>query len=213
MANRHTKNPQYRLQITHLLEVLQTWDAKLRRPVLLVACGGTALTLYGHKESTKDVDFLIPIPDDYAQIIKVISSLGYRRATGFGYRHPEQPWIFDLYSGQTIFETSLLDPIQDVGNRRVVKSFKHITLACLTPFDLIISKMFRGTAVDVDDSVTMIRSEDLDLAQLAKRYRETADYYVNPAKCKLNLQYLIRALQEKGIKATALKKMSKKWIP
>jgi hypothetical protein len=203
----------YRLQKSHLLDVLETWDAKLRKPVLLAACGGTALTLYGHKESTKDVDFLIPIPDDYERIIKLITGLNYRRATGFGWGHPEQPWIFDLYRGQTIFETALLDPIQDVENHKVIKQFKQITLACIQPFDLIISKMFRGTMVDVDDCVIMIKSETLNLDALAQRYKETADYYIRPSKCKTNLQYLITELQMHDIDTTDLERMSATWNP
>src|SRR5471030_834283 len=98
-------NAQYRLELNDLMQVLETWDSKLRKKVFLAACGGTALTLYGHKESTKDVDFLIPYFEHHQAVVKVITALGYRRATGFGYKHSDQPWIFDLFLGQTIFET------------------------------------------------------------------------------------------------------------
>lgn len=48
------------LTVDDLLKVLQEWDSFLTKQISLFACGGTAITIYGHKESTKDVDLLIP---------------------------------------------------------------------------------------------------------------------------------------------------------
>jgi len=39
---------------------LSIWDSYLRKKVHLIACGGTALTLMTIKESTKDIDLIIP---------------------------------------------------------------------------------------------------------------------------------------------------------
>lgn len=151
---------------------------------------GTALTLLNYKESTKDVDLLIPDPKHYDSIVKIIKSLGYRHATGSGYLHPQGTWLFELYRGQTIFQTELLDPIQEPGNHRIIKQFRMLTLACLNPEDLIISKMFRGIMVDVEDSILLLRSEVIDLKNLAERYKATGDYYYNPPDCKHKLTYL-----------------------
>jgi hypothetical protein len=52
----------YRLTGDKLLETLENWDALLNFPVHLIGCGGTALTLLGIKESTKDIDLIVPIP-------------------------------------------------------------------------------------------------------------------------------------------------------
>jgi hypothetical protein len=177
----------------------------------VVACGGTALTLLGYKESTRDVDLLVPIPNDYEALIRLLESLGYKPATGNGWKHPNVPWIFDLFRGQTIFQTELLDPIHEKENHRTIFEFNKLTLACLNPADLIISKMFRGTDVDVQDSVLMLKSEPLDLHYLAERYKETADYYYNPAICKTNLGYLIDGLDREGIDSKSLKEVKEQW--
>lgn len=58
-------NDRYRLSADDLLAILKDWDAGLKQKCLVVACGGTALTLQGYKESTNDVDLLVPIPKDY----------------------------------------------------------------------------------------------------------------------------------------------------
>jgi hypothetical protein len=203
----------YRLTVDDLLGVLAEWDDRLSGKVFVAACGGTALTLYGHKESTRDVDLLVPDPAHYQLLVKTITALGYKPATGNGYRHPQRPWIFDLFRGQTIFQTELLDPVQDDGQHRVIKTFKRIVLACINPDDLIISKMFRGTLVDLQDSIMMIKSEGLDLNALAERYKETAGYYFHPEICKKNLGYLIADLEKENIDATPLKEMTEQWMP
>jgi hypothetical protein len=206
-------NDLYRLNLDDLYQVLGTWDEKLPRKVFLAACGGTALTLYGYKESTKDVDFLIPNLDQYDILIRAITKMNYKKINLYKFDHPNKRWQFDLYRGQTIFETGLLDPVQDEGRHRVIKSFKNIILACINPEDLIISKMFRGSMVDVQDSIIMIKAENMDLTSLAQRYRETAGYYIRPEQCKTNLHYLIQDLETEGLDPSPLKEMSDLWNP
>ena len=203
----------FRLNIDNLTEALEEWDAALRTHILVVACGGTALTLYGHKESTKDVDFLVPLPKDYSALINTLKKLGYRQATGYGYKHPNRPWLFDLFKGQTVFQTELLDPIHQPGNHRLVRNFKRLHVGCLNPSDLIITKMFRGTSLDVEDSVVMIKSEQLDMGAFATRYKETAEYYYNPDECKRNLQYLITEMDRQKLSTEKLREMSDRWNP
>lgn len=143
--------------------------------------------------------------------MRLLQLLGYKPATGNGWKHPNVPWIFDLFRGQTIFQTELLDPIHEKANHRVIFDFGKLTLACLNPADLIISKMFRGTNVDVQDSVLMLKSEPLDMQYLAERYKATADYYYNTAACKTNFGYLIDELDRQGVDSTALKKVREQW--
>jgi hypothetical protein len=206
-------NAHYRLTVANLFEILDEWNIQLNARIFVAACGGTALTLYGYKESTLDVDFLIPDLQHHDILIKALSALGYKRATGNALKHPSNPWIFDLFRGQTIIQTELLDPIQDEGKHRVIKVYDRIVLACINPDDLIISKMFRGTQVDVQDSILMIKTEKVDLKQLAQRYKETAGYYYNPAECKKNFGYLIGALDEQSIDTTLLREMDEQWTP
>ena len=46
----------YRVLADELMETLGAWDELIpgREKIRLIACGGTALTLLGYKESTKD---------------------------------------------------------------------------------------------------------------------------------------------------------------
>ncbi|MFX7106344.1 hypothetical protein ABTI05_19550, partial [Acinetobacter baumannii] len=80
----------------------------------------------GHKPSTIDVDLLVPDPADYKLLVQTIKSIGYRQTTGFGYKHRAAPWKFDLFSGQTIFQTELLDPVQDPNRHVVIQRFNNV---------------------------------------------------------------------------------------
>ncbi len=64
----------YRIDKQTLLNVLEQWNQFLRRKVHLIACGGTAMTLFQVKPSTKDVDFMIPRANEYGYLIKALKS-------------------------------------------------------------------------------------------------------------------------------------------
>jgi hypothetical protein len=164
----------YRLTVADLLSILETWDRSLSGPVLIVACGGTALSLNGYKDSTKDADFLVPLTKDYETLLSLLKKKNYQQSSGNGWISAENLWIFQLYKGNQFFVTEFLDPVHLEGNHKVIQKFKRLTLACLNAEDLIISKMFRGDQVDVDDCIAIIKKENLCLESLGSRYKETA---------------------------------------
>jgi hypothetical protein len=203
-------NKGYHFTAEQLLEELQKWDRALRTDVIVVACGGTALTIQGYKEATIDVDFLVPIPSQHKVLSNLLYRLNYRDVNG-GICPPGQNWIFQLWPGQTVFVTELLDPVHEVGNHRLIRQFKHLRLGALNPDDLIISKMFRGTTVDAEDSVLLIRSENIDLSALAKRYKETAGYYYNSDNCRKGLWTLIGQMEKENLNPGPLRELYDKW--
>lgn len=62
--------------------------------------------------------------------------------------------------------------------------------------DLIISKMFRGDEVDIQDSLILFKNEGVDLKKLEKRYRKTAKYYFGEDKVLRNLEVLLVRLNK-----------------
>ena len=204
---------EYRLTIDDLYLVLNEWDLLLKTRLLLVACGGTALTLQGFKESTKDVDFILPHPKQHQTLINTLESAGYRRATGSGWKHPEKPFIFDLYVGQRIFTTDLLDALHTSDRHRPVRVLKHLTVAVINSLDLIISKMFRGDQVDVDDSILLLKQQEIDLNALFSRYKETAAFSTFGEKCKKNFAYLIAEMDRHDFDTAKVKEEMQQWTP
>jgi len=186
----------YRLEKQGLWDILEAWDPFMPRKVRLVACGGTALTLQDLKDSTKDVDFLIPDQDEYKAVLRTIQKLHYRPASGNGWAK-DGGFIFDLFRGKAVFQTELLNSPLDAGMHIPIREFKKISVSALNDFDLVISKMFRGTEVDVEDCARLIRGrKTFDWEKLKERYKETAQYDLNPDKMVKNLEYLLAEFEE-----------------
>jgi len=67
-----------------LLKNISIWDRYLKKKVHIIACGGTALTLLNLKESTKDIDLLLPIPGEYKYLVKILAMRGQQEQDGTG---------------------------------------------------------------------------------------------------------------------------------
>ena len=125
-----------------------------------------------------------------------LKDAAYKPATGYGWKRPDESIIFDLYPGKTVYQTELLtSPLTSQGNRKI-REWNKIYLGVLNPVDLIISKMFRGDEVDIQDSLTLFKNEHVDLKKLEKRYRETAKYYFGEDKVLKNLEVLLARLKK-----------------
>ncbi|OGX14561.1 MAG: hypothetical protein A2351_01345 [Omnitrophica bacterium RIFOXYB12_FULL_50_7] len=189
---------EYRIKADELTRTLQVWDELMpgRRKIRLVACGGTALTLMGCKESTKDVDFLVPDPEEYHRLVDFLTKAGYQQVTQYGWKRDGETILFDLYPGKKVYVTELLTSPLARGGSQKWKAWNKIEVLVLNPTDLIISKMFRGTEVDIQDCLLLLSKEKLDLEKFKRRYRETAQYEIGEAKVLRNLEILLKRWQE-----------------
>lgn len=85
----------------------------------------------------------------------------------------------------------------DQGKHIVVKEWRHIYLGAINLMDLIITKMFRGTSVDISDCIAVFMTGEIDAEQLLARFRKAAQYDLNPDKVMKNFIYFIEKLFEK----------------
>ncbi|MDD5226126.1 MAG: DUF6036 family nucleotidyltransferase [Candidatus Omnitrophica bacterium] len=186
----------YRIDRRELERTLKGRDELIpgRGKVHLVACGGTALTLMGYKESTKDVDFLVPRTEEYEKLIDFLGKAGYKQATQFGWKREQEAILFDLYPGKRVYTTELLTSPLDRGGCRKWNEWKKIFVGILNPEDLVISKMFRGTETDIQDCLLLLAKEKIDLGKLKKHYQETAQYEIAEAKVMRNFDILLGRL-------------------
>lgn len=179
---------------------LSTWDELIpgRGKICLIACGGTALTLMGYKESTKDIDFLVPKFVDYKRLVGFLKRAGYQQVSGYGWKRSKEVFVFDLYPGNSVYTTELLSSPLGRGRNRKLRQWKKIYLGVLNPIDLVITKMFRGAEVDFQDCLLLLKREKVDLKKLEKRYRETASYDVSETKVLKNLALLLERFRKGG---------------
>ena len=191
---------EYRIDKTGLLERLSAWNGFLKRKVRLIACGGTALTLLDVKPSTKDVDLLVPVIEECNYLIKTLKDLGYKSASGAGWARGDG-FIFDLFPGKRIHTTELLESPLDSGNNIPVKEFTHIYLGVLNHYDIIISKLFRGTSIDMEDCLMLMRAkkEEIDMGKLTERFNETAAYEISKDRGRKNFEHFKKLIDKEKL--------------
>jgi hypothetical protein len=189
--------PEYRINSDQLIETLTVWDDLLpgREKIRLIACGGTALTLLGYKPSTVDVDFLVPIEDEYKRLVQFLEQAGYEQVSGHRWKKSGETIVFDLFVGNSVYTTALLDSPLEPGKNRKIREFKKIYLGVLNPIDLIITKLFRGHGVDFEDCRLLFEKEKVNMVDLEKRYKETASYEIGEEKVLKNFEVFLQRLK------------------
>ena len=192
---------EYRLDKHALLNTMEQWNRFLKRKVHLVACGGTAMTLLQVKPSTKDVDFMIPLSNEYAYLIKILKTLGYEQVTGSGWRRKGDLFRFDLFEGNRIHTTELLQSPLERGNHTLFKEYNRLYIGILNEYDLIASKLMRGTTVDFEDCLMLMRSmrDRIDTKRLVHHYRELASYDVAEARIAVHIDRFMELLKKDKI--------------
>jgi len=74
----------------------------------------------------------------------------------------------------------------------------HVYVGILNHYDLMISKLFRGDSVDIDDCKALIRQKnsEIDIDIFKKRFLESAKYDNNEEKQKKTLEYFLSSIKE-----------------
>jgi hypothetical protein len=193
------RSKRYRIKGIDLLDTLENWDSLMNFRVRLIACGGTALTLLNIKESTKDIDLIVPEKNEYDKLIKFLMALNYR-FKGNGLAHEDDPnFIYQLWCGNRVFTTDLLESPLKGNNHILINRWSHIYLGVLNLTDLIITKMFRGTPADREDCIAAFATGQVKADKLFERYYEAARYDLNPEKVLQNFGYLAEGLHEEQL--------------
>jgi hypothetical protein len=191
----------YRLDKQALLDVLGQWNGFFRRKIHLIACGGTALTLMDIKPSTKDVDFMVPVEREYRYLIRILKDLGYQQKAGSGWQKKGEPFIFDLFVGKRVHTTELLTSPLQTGNNTLLKEFSHLYIGILNPYDLIASKLFRGTGVDFEDCLMLVkaRKDDIDIKRVERHFKKLASYDISEKRITTYIEDFLDLLKKEGL--------------
>jgi hypothetical protein len=191
----------YRLNKNRLLDILGDWNRFLKRKVHLIACGGTAMTLLGVKPSTKDVDFMAPREAEYRYLTEQLKALGYKQTTGSCWMRQGEDFRFDIFSGNRIHTTELLDSPLDEGRHSALMEFSHLFIGILNDYDLIASKLMRGTRVDFDDCVSLAEAHQatLDIQKLVRHFIDLVRYDVAEHRLRPHIDHFLDLLKERGL--------------
>ncbi len=181
---------EYRLRKLDLTNTLIGWSRFIKRKVHLIACGGTAMTLLDVKASTKDIDFMVPDKREYAYLTKILTDIGYKSVHPTRWKKDNEFFEIDLYVGKRIHTTELLESPLEKGNHIPLENIGRLHIGVLNFYDLISSKLFRGTSVDYEDCLTLVRAKGAEINKdlLIKRYNELASYDIAEDRVKGHLE-------------------------
>ena len=163
------------LDNTKLLDFLEEIDRELSRKIVIVAVGGTAMTLANAKPSTIDIDFTIPGKDyDEFERAKKIVQPGFR---------------VDVFRDGAVFVTVLPDDYLE-KSKSIATNLKNIDLRALDPVDVIITKIARldgRDAQDIESCITNFQITQKQIEQRAKamNYAGNSEVFVNNLKTVL----------------------------
>lgn len=159
------------------------------------------MTLLGVKPSTKDVDFMAPKVNEHDYLVKQLAALGYNQVTGTGWQRKGETFRFDIFRGHRIHTTELLVSPLDENRHTVLKEFSHLYIGILNDYDLISSKLMRGTRVDFEDCLSLAESRraDFDIEKLVAHFTELIGYDVAEERLRPNMGHFLDLLREKGL--------------
>ncbi|MBM5805645.1 MAG: hypothetical protein FJZ49_06270 [Candidatus Verstraetearchaeota archaeon] len=159
-----------------LLAFLQAVDRELKREIVLVAVGGTAMTLLDVKPSTIDIDFTVP-GEDYEEFQRAL------KAVPHGFK-------IDCWKDGKVF--SQLLPEDYLEKSVGVAKMKSVELRALQPVDIVVTKIGRLDEKDEQDIEACIRKFGLKGKQIAERASQV-DYVGRDE----NYKYHLRLVMEK----------------
>jgi len=191
----------FRLNKNRLLETLGDWNRFLKRRVHLIACGGTAMTLNGVKPSTKDADFMAPKTGEHDYLTKQLKAIGYKQITSSGWKRDGEDFQFDIFRGNRIHTTELLHSPLEEGRHSILMRFSYLYIGILNDYDLINSKLMRGTRVDFEDCLGLVEAHraEIDIDRLIRYFDEMVGYDVAEDRLRPNIDHFLVLLREKGL--------------
>lgn len=155
-----------------LFQLLESISKYIEREVDMYALGGTTLTILGIKPSTLDIDINIDSHEEYSYVCSIFEQIGFKQIGGIRWQ-TQEGLFFDLFEESNILGTVLLpDCLSKSG---FIRSFGKIRLYTHSLYDIIISKLARGDMRDFDDIKRIFETQNIDLNELVKRYKETME--------------------------------------
>ena len=147
--------------------------ADLNEELELYAIGGTAMILKNIKETTKDIDFLTA--ENQENIRKLFNLAGLKE------KDPSKLcniWYLeniriDSFYDEFIFGITLPNDWKDKYEH--LKDIGKVKLYILNWQDIIITKIARNEQRDIEDTIDIIKAENINFEELRERYYKLAE--------------------------------------
>ena len=154
-----------------LVDLIYQLDEEVDERYVLLAAGGTALTLQNVKASTADVDFVVQ-SGDLAKLGKACSRLASVRV--------------DLFESGFVFNNRLPDSCTSRARQKL--KLNNITLLVLDRIDVVMTKIARAEDGDIED----IRACKIVGTTSSDIYEMLTEYEMDTPEMRNNLRKVMR---------------------
>jgi len=144
---------------------------------------------------------MVPVLAEHAYLVELLKNLGYEQVTANGWLRKGDIFRFDLFPGKRIHTTELLASPLEPENHSLLMEYSRLYIGILNPYDLIASKLIRGTGVDFEDCLMLVKAlhGKLDIARLASHYRELISYDISAERIGVHIDRFIELLREEKL--------------
>ena len=168
------------------LSFLRELDSSVDEDIRLDCMGGFVVSVvYGFSRPTGDLDVLEIAPREAGRPMLELGMQG-------GPLHKKYKIYLD-HVGVAHVPEDYEERLSEISPR----TFKHLRLFALDPYDLALSKLERNVQRDRDDMMHLARTVPFDLEVLKDRYQKELRWQLgNPDREDLTLRLWIEAIQE-----------------
>jgi hypothetical protein len=149
----------------------------------------------------KSVDFMVPNLREYEYLVRTMKDLGYEPTTASGWKKTGGIFQFDIFREHRIHTTELLVSPLEEGRHTLLKEYSHLYIGVLNDYDLISSKLMRGTSVDFDDCLNLVAAHrgDIDIEELVEHFNELVSYDVSVDRIRPHMESFLETLKDRGL--------------
>jgi hypothetical protein len=147
--------------------------ADLDEDLELYAIGGTAMILKNIKETTKDIDFLTTERQEKIRELFNLAGLKEKDTSKLCNIWYLEDIRIDFFYEEFIFGINLPDDWKDKSEH--IKDIGKVKLYILNWQDIIITKIARNEQRDIDDTIDIIKAENINFKELKERYYKLAE--------------------------------------
>ena len=188
----------------YIKKELEQIDKHLKKTIDIYLIGGCAMSYYGIKDATKDIDVLFKNKYDCADFFNAAIELGYEtteqyfppviqmEATFYVYKGDEI-WI-DLFVKNVMNKFELSPSIQ----KRAAKtnlSAKKLNVYCLDPHDIFLFKSITPRPRDENDLIVLLTRTSIDFSRIHEEIKTQSKKFKGLTEA---FNTKMKKLEEKG---------------
>lgn len=179
-------NSRPRFEAEYIRREFERIGVHLDRPLTLYLLGGGAMSLRDLKESTKDIDIVVPSNADYERLVAVLSQIGYEEVTDLAEEYRQlgatcclenaDGCRLDLFDRQVANKLVLSSGMKQRSDHFASTDVLAVNLVSLE--DVFLFKAVAGRETDIGDMNVLVQS-GLDFTAVEQEIRSQTELLEN----------------------------------